>query len=68
MAMTKKHFEELARIAGLIESERDFNNVVTELALMCKRENRNFDPGRFWDACEQAREDHKRASRVAEEG
>lgn len=48
--MTRKNFVALAAIIAAIEDEQTRKQVAEEVAAMCRRENPNFKPRRFFDA------------------
>lgn len=50
MALTRKHFEELARIAGMVASKEDRLAVTGSLIELCRCENDRFDSDRFYAA------------------
>jgi hypothetical protein len=65
MALSKRHFQELARIAGLIGDANDREIITAELVAFSCSENPRFDARRFRDAVELATRDHVRDRRVA---
>ena len=46
--MTRKHFKELAKILNENKASKE---LVKDVILFCKTQNRNFDSFRFIDAC-----------------
>ena len=63
--LTKKHFQQLARIAGTIESPEARAAVAIQLAIMAEDENPRFNAKRFHEAVEDEAENHRRAQDVA---
>jgi hypothetical protein len=50
MAISKRHFEALARIAGRIADPETRSSVTDDLVAFCYRKNPRFDGARFRDA------------------
>jgi hypothetical protein len=46
--MTRKHFEQIARILRIQEASP---NMIRAFAYMCMEHNEHFDTGRFFEAC-----------------
>lgn len=56
MALSRKHFEELARIAGTVKCQQSRADLTTELVAFCRLQNPNFDAGKFRYAVERRAE------------
>ena len=52
MAISRKHFEQLARILGVNNAS---HNLITDISNFCKIHNRNFDKERFISKVETIR-------------
>ena len=52
MAISRKHFEQLARILGVNNAS---HNLITDISSFCKIHNRNFDKERFISKVETIR-------------
>ena len=44
MALSRKHYEQLARILGVNNAS---HNLITDISSFCKVDNRNFNKDRF---------------------
>ena len=55
--MTRKHFKELAKILNENKASKE---LVKDVILFCKTQNRNFDSFRFIDACEEHYQEAKK--------
>lgn len=65
MALTRKHFVELARITGGIECDNVRATVMAELAAFCRQENSSFDYGRFAEAIQRHASHNKQRQNAA---
>jgi len=53
--MSRKHFQDLAEtLAGAGLDQQSMDRLLPEIIRFCKRQNSNFDSGRFIEAVEKA--------------
>tara|TARA_X000001388_G_C2160835_1_gene96086 strand:+ start:303 stop:584 length:282 start_codon:yes stop_codon:yes gene_type:complete len=58
MALSRKHYEQLARILGVNNAS---HNLITDISSFCKIDNRNFNKERFLSKVETVRASEKNA-------
>jgi hypothetical protein len=58
MALSRKHYEQLARILGVNNAS---HNLITDISSFCKIDNRNFNKERFLSKVETIRTREKNA-------
>ena len=58
MALSRKHYEQLARILGVNNAS---HNLITDISSFCKIDNRNFNKERFLSKVETIRAREKNA-------